>query len=117
MKEKKPSKQFKAIEVHCTNPNDIFSDNRLEISKAIVEAIDFALKNKRKKVVFAQVIIKNIMAVTLSVEKREFMDLLNQNLEILVELEEYEMCALIMKLKNKLTKTTKKVDEEIEMVI
>ena len=62
MKEKKPVKQFKPIKVHCENPSDIFTDNKLEIATAIIHAIDFALKNRKKKVVFAQVIIKNIMA-------------------------------------------------------
>ena len=117
MKEKKPVKQFKPIKVHCENPSDIFTDNRLEIATAIIHAIDFALKNRKKKVVFAQVIIKNIMAVTLSVEKREFMDLLEQNLQTLVELEEYETCALNMKLKDKISKTEKRQKQKEEMVL
>ena len=36
---------------------------------------------------------------------KEFLDLLDENIKTLVEYEEYEMCALAVKLKNKINKT------------
>jgi uncharacterized protein YfbU (UPF0304 family) len=68
------------------------------------------LKSKKKRVDFAQVIVKEFLVVTLSIDSREFGDLLEENLQTLIDFEEYETCALVMKLKDKLNeKVTKKV--------
>ncbi len=44
------------------------------------------------------------MVITLSIDKREFEDLLEEQLNTLIEFEDYETCALIMKLKEKYNK-------------
>jgi len=68
------------------------------------------LKSKKKRVDFAQVIVKEFLVVTLSIDSREFGDLLEENLQTLIDFEDYETCALVMKLKDKLNeKVTKKV--------
>lgn len=111
-------KRFKPIEINCDSPQDIFDTHRGEISKAIIDAISFGVRNKKKKVTFAQVIIKGVMVISLSVEKREFLSLIDQNLEILVELEEYESCALAVKLRKKIENENKKmVTEDIKELV
>ena len=99
-----PVKKFKAIEIYTDNPADIFHTHKVEISKAIISAIEFGTKYKRKKIDFAQIIIKDKLVITLSIDSREFLDLIDQNLQTLIEEEEYEACAVAVKIKDKLTK-------------
>ena len=103
-------KAFTPIEIHAEEPGDVFQTHRAEIAKAIVQGIEYGLKSKKKRVDFAQVIVKEFLVVTLSIDSREFSDLLEENLQTLIDFEDYETCALVMKLKDKLNeKVTKKV--------
>ena len=102
------TKRFKPIEIETNNPATIFNDYKLELSKAIIHAVDFGVRNKKKKVDFAFIVIKGILVITLSIDSREYVDLLEQNIENLIEFEEYEDCALAMKLKNKINKKLQK---------
>jgi hypothetical protein len=102
------TKRFKPIEIETDNPATIFNDYKLELSKAIIHAVDFGVRNKKKKVDFAFIVIKGILVITLSIDSREYVDLLEQNIENLIEFEEYEDCALAMKLKNKINKKLQK---------
>jgi hypothetical protein len=95
-------KRFKPIQINADDPSDIFETNRRELAKAIVAGIEFGLRNKKKRVDFAKVLIKEIIVITLSIDSREFTDLLEEQLQILIDFEEYETCALVVKLKNKL---------------
>ena len=97
-------KRFKPIEIHANNPSDIFELNRLELAKAIVDGIAFGIRNKKKRVDFAKVLIKEIIVITLSIDSREFTELLEEQLQVLVDFEEYESCALVVKLQDKLNK-------------
>jgi hypothetical protein len=97
-------KRYKPIEINADDPSDIFETNRRELAKAIVEGIQFGIKNKKKRVDFAKVLIKEIIVITLSIDSREFTDLLEEQLQILIDFEEYESCALVVKLQNKLNK-------------
>ena len=54
------SKRFKPIEIHTSNPKTVFDDFTREISMKIIEAVDFGIKNNRKRVAFAKVIIDKI---------------------------------------------------------
>ena len=45
-------KRFKPIELHTLHPEDIFQNYKLEISKGIIDAIDFGLRNNKKKINF-----------------------------------------------------------------
>lgn len=104
-----PRKKFIPIKIDTENPSDIFDSHRREISKAIINGIDYGIKNNKSKVDFANITIKGILVVTLSIDKREFLDLIEDNLKTLIEFEEYETCALAVKLKSKLNeKVTKK---------
>ena len=108
-----PAKKFIPIEIQTDKPENIFQDNKLELSKTIIDAIAFALKYKRKRVDFALIIVKGILVITLSIDSKEFTQLLDENIQTLVEYEEYEICALALKLKNKINKTNEKVTEKI----
>ena len=102
-------KRFKPIEIQAENPANIFQDYKLELSQAIIRAIDFGVRNKKKKVDFAYIVVKGILVITLSIDHREFLDLLEQNIENLIEFEEYEDCALAVKLQKKIKKLNEKV--------
>jgi hypothetical protein len=94
--------RYTPIQIHANLPSDIFESHRKEISKAIVDGIAFGIRNKKKRVDFAKVLIKEIIVITLSIDSREFTELLDEQLQILIDFEEYETCALAVKLKNKL---------------
>jgi hypothetical protein len=94
--------RYTPIQIHANEPSDIFELNRRELAKAIVEGISFGIRNKKKRVDFAKVLIKEIIVITLSIDSREFTELLDEQLQILIDFEEYETCALAVKLKNKL---------------
>lgn len=97
-------KRYKPIEITADDPSDIFETNRRELAKAIVDGIQYGLRTKKKRVDFAKVLIKGIIVITLSIDSREFSDLLEEQLQILIDFEEYESCALVVKLQNKLNK-------------
>lgn len=103
---------YKPIELHISNPIKLFEEYKLELSKSIVNAIEYGMRSRKKKIDFAKVIVKDIIVITLSVNKAEFPTLLDEHLKILVEYEEYELCALITKLKQKLDKKDEKVTKK-----
>lgn len=109
-------KRFKPILIYANSPSDIFETHCYEISKAIIEGISFGIRNKKEKVDFVQVIIKEMIIITLSIDKKEFTQLLEENIQTLIEYEEYELCALALKLKNKINKTNEKVTEKIRVM-
>jgi hypothetical protein len=109
--------KFVPIQLFTDKPDDIFQTKAVEISKAIVLGIEYGLSTRKKKVEFAQVIIKELLVITLSVDSREFLDLLDENLQILVEHEEYELCALAVKLKEKINKKNEKVTKKVGLVV
>ncbi len=103
---------YQPIEIHIENPINLFEEHRLEISKAIVNGIEFGMRSRKQKIDFAKVVVKDVIVITLSIKKKEFLGLLDEHLKILIEYEEYEMCALITKLKQKLNKSNEKVTKK-----
>lgn len=97
-------KKYTPIEITADDPSDIFETNRRELAKAIVTGIQHGLRTKKKRVDFAKVLIKGIIVITLSIDSREFSDLLEEQLPILIDFEDYESCALIVRLQNKMNK-------------
>lgn len=95
-------KRFKPIELETSNPQNVFDEYKKEISKKIIEAVEYGVKNKRKQVLFAKIYINGIVCVSLSVNHKEYMDVLDKNIENLIEFEEYETCAIGVKLKKEL---------------
>ena len=107
-------RKFQPIELIVEDPSEVFQSHRQQISKAIVEGVDYGIKYKKKRVDFAKVIINDILVITLSIDSREFADLLDEQLQTLIDFEEYETCALLMKLKDKLNE---KVTKKARMVV
>ena len=107
-------KKFEPIELLVEEPTEVFQSHRQQISKARVEGIDYGIKYKKKRVDFARVIVNNVLVITLSIDSREFIDLLDEQLQTLIDFEEYETCALLIKLKEKLNE---KVIKKARMVV
>jgi hypothetical protein len=104
MKAKKD--KFTPIEIDVNDPKDVFEAHREEIAKAIVQAINANFNTRKKSVDFARIIIKGLLVITLSIDRREFKDLLDEQLQTLIDFEDYESCALIMKIKEKYNQKT-----------
>ena len=103
--------KFKVLEIHTPNPQDIFETHRKEISKAIIEAIAYGTEKKKKKVTFAKVTVGGFVCISLSVNKSEFLELIDENIQTLIEYEEYETCALGQQIKSKI-KTNEEVTKQ-----
>jgi len=93
--------KFSPIEIDVNDPKDVFEAHREKIAKAIVQAINANFNTRKKTVDFARIIIKGLLVITLSIDRREFKDLLDEQLQTLIDFEDYESCALIMKIKEK----------------
>jgi hypothetical protein len=105
--------RFKPVQIFANSPSDIFETHRREIAKAIIDGISFGIRNKKDKVDFAEIVVKEMIIITLSIDSKEFTQLLDENIQTLVEYEDYELCALALKLKNKINKTNERVTEKI----
>lgn len=109
--------RYKPIEIYADTPSDIFETHRMEIAKAIIDGIDFGVRNNKTRVDFAYVIIKEMLVITLSIDSKEFIDLLDENIKTLVEYEEYKPCALAVKLKNKINRKNEKVTKKNRILV
>ena len=91
------AEKFVPLQISEDNPNELFENHQTELAKAIIRAIDYAVINRRKKIDFAEVIVKDILLIALSIRSDEFDGLLDENIKILEENEEYEKCAKVLK--------------------
>jgi len=94
----------KKLVIETKSPETIFEDYRYEISKALIKGVEWGIRYKKNIVCFAKIIINRIVIVELSIHKEDFNFIIDENIKTLVEAEEYEACALGMKLKEKLNK-------------
>ena len=108
-----PKYKFTPIQLYTDKDVDIFEKNEIEISKAIIHAIDYGIKYNKPVVDFAEIVLKQAFTITLSIESSQFKDLIEQNLQTLLKYEEYELCALCVKLKNKLKKQNEKPNKQL----
>ena len=115
---------FEPLSIRTNKPGEVFKQHREDLAKKMVEAILHCIKFNKSKAVFAEIIVpvsKEI--IHLNIEENNFLENLDKNLEVLVELEEYELCAEIMKAKEHLAnglpkkKTRKKKKEAIDNLI
>jgi hypothetical protein len=115
---------FKPLSIRTNNPGTIFKEYKTELAKIMVEAILHCIKFNKPKTLFAEIIVpasKEI--ICLNIEEENFLENLNKNLDILIELEEYELCAEIMKAKEKIINgfpkknTRKKKKEAVDNLI
>ena len=105
--------RFKPVQIFANYPSDIFETHRREIAKAIIDGVSFGIRNKKDKVDFAEIVVKEMIIITLSIDSKEFTQLLDENIQTLIEYEDYELCAQALKLKNKINKTNEKVTDKI----
>jgi len=106
------TEKFLPLQISENNPNEVFENHKKDIAKAIILAIDYAIKTRKKKIDFAEINVKGILIIALSIKSNEFDGLIVDNLKILEEEEEYEMCALALKLKNKIDKQNERVTKK-----
>lgn len=96
---------FTPLLLQVDNPSDIFVKHRLELSKSAVEAVSYCVNNKLTNIVFVEIeTIPSLSTLQLRVDQQSFLDVLDKNLETLEKFEEYELCAEILRLKDKITK-------------
>lgn len=100
---------FSSLIFRSDSPKDILQTHRFELSYKMVEAVLYCIDNKEDGLIFADIIVPfSQEVVQLSVYKDSFIDILDKNLKILEDYEEYEMCAEVLKAKNKLIKKSSK---------
>ena len=90
--------------IETNSADTLFEDYRYELSKALIKGVEWGIRYKKEVVPFAKIIINNFIVVELSIYKEDFNFIIDENIKTLVEVEEYESCALGMKLKQKLNK-------------
>jgi hypothetical protein len=106
------TEKFLPLQISENNPNEVFENHKKDIAKAIILAIDYAIRTRKKKIDFAQINVKGVLIIALSIKNNEFGGLIADNLKILEEEEEYEICALALKLKNKIDKQNETVTKK-----
>jgi hypothetical protein len=104
--------KFVPLQISENNPNEVFENHKKDIAKSIILAIDYAIKTRKKKIDFAEINVKGVLIIALSIKSNEFGGLIADNLKILEQEEEYEMCALALKLKNKIDKQNETVTKK-----
>ena len=96
---------FTPLLLQVDNPSDIFNKYRLELSKSAVEAVLYCVNNKLTNIVFVEIeTVPSSSTLQLRVDQQSFLDVLDKNLDTLEKFEEYELCAEIVRLKEKITK-------------
>jgi hypothetical protein len=101
----KKSNIFTPLLLQVDNPSEVFDKHRLELSKSAVEAVSYCISNKLTNIVFVEIeTIPSLSTLQLRVDQQSFLDVLDKNLSTLEKFEEYELCAEILKLKEKILK-------------
>jgi hypothetical protein len=96
---------FTPLLLQVDNPSEIFVKHRLELSKSAVEAVSYCVNNKLTNIVFVEIeTVPSLSTLQLRVDQQSFLDVLDKNLETLEKFEEYELCAEILRLKDKIAK-------------
>ena len=97
-------KKFEPLKLNLNSLEDIFETRKKEVSIAILKAIEYAEPKGIKTVDFAELNFANTMSVRLALNLSDFPQLIDKNIQILEEFEEYEWCAKGVKLKEKFIK-------------
>jgi hypothetical protein len=94
---------FEPLSIRTNKPKTVFEEYKVKMAIKVVEAILHCIKFGKSKTVFAEIIVpasKEI--ICLNIEESNFLDTLNINLDTLVVEEEYELCAELVKAKEKI---------------
>lgn len=96
---------FKPLLVTTNKPTDLFTIYKLETAKTIVEAVLHCIKYNKPKIIFAEITIPDSKEIiSLNIGEDSFLESLDKNLNILEEYEEYELCAELVKAREKILK-------------
>ena len=124
MNKGKKTPSFKPFTIKLEKADDVFTLYRLEIAIKVTEAVLYCIKYNMPKLIFAEVILESTQEIlSLNVTEHSFLENLEKNLIILEEYEEYELCAEIVKAKEKILKglpkksTRKQKDENVDKLI
>jgi hypothetical protein len=124
MNKSKKTPAFKPFTIKLEKTDDIFILYRLELAIKVTKAVLYCIKYNMPKLIFAEVIIGSTQEIlSLNVTENTFLENLDKNLIILEEYEEYELCAEIVKAREKILKglpkksTRKQKDEAVENLI
>lgn len=124
MNKSKKTPAFKPFTIKLEKADDIFNLYRLELAIKVTEAVLYCIKYNMPKLIFAEAIIGSTQEIlSLNVTENTFLENLDKNLIILEEYEEYELCAEIVKAREKILKglpkksTRKQKDEAVENLI
>ena len=124
MNKSKKTPAFKPFTIKLEKADDIFNIYRLELAIKVTEAVLYCIKYNMPKLIFAEAIIGSTQEIlSLNVTENTFLENLDKNLIILEEYEEYELCAEIIKAREKILKglpkksTRKQKDEAVENLI
>lgn len=90
--------------IKTKSADTVFEDYRYELSKALIKGVEWGIRYNKDNVCFAKIITNHMMVIELSIHKEDFQFIIDENIKTLIEAEEYETCALGMKLKEKLNK-------------
>lgn len=96
------TKKYEPIKLKINGPEDLFNIYRKDISKAIINAIKYGYSKNMKTIDFAEVNFAGQIFLNLAIDSREYQELIDKNITILEEFEEYELCAEALKIKQKL---------------
>jgi len=115
---------FKPFIIKLEKTDDIFTLYRLELAIKVTEAVLYCIKYNIPKLIFAEVLVNKTQEIlSLNVTEQTFLENLEKNLIILEEYEEYELCAEIVKAKEKILKplskksTRKQKNENVDKLI
>lgn len=100
--------KYEPLKIPVSNIDDVFTTHKCDIAKAILRAIQYGHSKRMKIVDFAELDFGGQMTVQLAVDSREFPELIDKNIQILEEFEEYEICADALKLREKIVKNRSK---------
>lgn len=105
MGKSKISPIFEPLTIRLEKTEDVFLLYRLELAIKVTEAVLYCIKYNKPKLIFAEIIIESTKEIlSFNVTESSFLENLDKNLKILEEYEEYELCAEIMKAKEKILK-------------
>jgi hypothetical protein len=102
MAKKKTTRKHKPLSLHVNTLEEIFEKYRKEIAKSIIDALAYAVPLKLREIDFAEVSFQNGMIVKLAMDSTEFESIIDKNILILEEFEDYETCANAVKIKEQL---------------
>lgn len=94
---------FKPLLLETDDAEYLFESKKYEISLKLAEAILYCVEHNKKKITFVEIEVENEENITsLEVHESNFLESLDEIMPTLIKHEEYEWCAEIVKMKEKL---------------